>query len=272
MTYLTVCAHDVTEDFEQQILADYKVTVKDRRDEPWSVVFEGDRAALIDMFNRHWADGVADEKLAESSPWLTEALVTSADRAAIENRAMGTLDEGRPAQYVVESIRDFIDEHEDWWDDQVDGAVGEEAKRSLRFWRLALVVPGGANNAATCLKSFVGFVEGGQLDWLDQADVGCLENAVFTEAKGIVDKALGKAIKTNPVALGSVLNEVCYSGKVLSVADGRVTQRVNRDGSTVQHDQKALSVPVAVGDVVEIKYQGGIGKVTERSVEVSQGR
>lgn len=64
------------------------------------------------------------------------------------------------------------------------------------------------------------------------------------------------------------VHEGLFSGQVLEVADGRVTQKVSRDGRTVQHDQKVLSVPVAVGDVVEIKYSAGVGVVSGKEVAV----
>lgn len=63
-------------------------------------------------------------------------------------------------------------------------------------------------------------------------------------------------------ALKDVVNKGVFSGEVLSVVDGIVTQRINRDGATVQHDEKVLLVPVVAGDVVEIKYMGGVGAVS----------
>lgn len=48
-----------------------------------------------------------------------------------------------------------------------------------------------------------------------------------------------------------------FSGRVVSIKDGIVTQKVHRDGRTELHDLRALSRPVAVGEVVDIKYQDG---------------
>jgi hypothetical protein len=46
-------------------------------------------------------------------------------------------------------------------------------------------------------------------------------------------------------ALKDIVNKGVFSGEVLSVVDGLVTQRTNRDGTTAQHDLRVLSVPVA---------------------------
>lgn len=59
-----------------------------------------------------------------------------------------------------------------------------------------------------------------------------------------------------------VVNEGWYSGKVLSVANGVVTQKINRAGKTVRHDATKLSETVKVGDVVDIEYVGLQGKVS----------
>lgn len=54
-----------------------------------------------------------------------------------------------------------------------------------------------------------------------------------------------------------------YSGPVIAISDdGSVTQRVNRDGTTVKHDAKLLSAQVAIGDSVDITYTKGVGQVT----------
>ena len=53
-----------------------------------------------------------------------------------------------------------------------------------------------------------------------------------------------------------------YVGKVLDITDGVVTQKVNRDGSTVRHLMSKLSEPVEMDAVIEISYTGGAGEVT----------
>lgn len=63
-----------------------------------------------------------------------------------------------------------------------------------------------------------------------------------------------------------------HFGRVVSVAGEIVTQRIGRGGETVQHSMSRLSEPVAIGDVVEIKYQLGVGQVGGRAVEIDKGR
>ena len=63
-----------------------------------------------------------------------------------------------------------------------------------------------------------------------------------------------------------------FSGVILDISNGIVSQRVNRDGGTVQHDLSVLSVPVVKGSVVNIKYVGGVGVVSGRGVSVGVGR
>lgn len=72
MTLLIIDAHGLDEEFEALILKDFAVRVKDRTNEPESVVFEGPRDGLIAMFNEHWANDDADNYLAQDSSWLCE--------------------------------------------------------------------------------------------------------------------------------------------------------------------------------------------------------
>ena len=62
-----------------------------------------------------------------------------------------------------------------------------------------------------------------------------------------------------------------FVGEILDVAGSVVTQKIGRDGRTVMHDLKALSAPVAKGEVVDIKYAGGVGVVKERGIEAGVG-
>lgn len=61
-----------------------------------------------------------------------------------------------------------------------------------------------------------------------------------------------------------------YSGKILDVVDGIAIQKTGREGETVRHVLSRLSDPVAIGDVVDIRYKdgrgvvGGRGQVVER--------
>ncbi len=62
---------------------------------------------------------------------------------------------------------------------------------------------------------------------------------------------------------GGVVSHGRFSGIVLDVSlDGFVTQRVNRDGTTVQHTLSALSHHVVPGNVVDVVYLAGVGVVS----------
>ncbi|MEM8519057.1 DNA cytosine methyltransferase [Janthinobacterium sp. CAN_S7] len=76
--------------------------------------------------------------------------------------------------------------------------------------------------------------------------------------KGPLQLDLLSAIELPTVA---VVSKGIHSGRVLSVEDGIVVQKVNREGRTEIHDLRALSMPVEVGQIVDIKYVGGVGQV-----------
>lgn len=67
-----------------------------------------------------------------------------------------------------------------------------------------------------------------------------------------------------------VVQDGVYVGKVLDITHGVVTQKVNRDGSVVQHLMSQLSEPVEVDVVIEIGYTNGIGNVTRTCAQMVQ--
>lgn len=108
-------------------------------------------------------------------------------------------------------------------------------------------------------------------------------NVIGVDAKAIAAEADNAAehvavVVSMPAAQQSLLfadavvSAGMHSGLVLGVVDGIVTQRTNRDGTTKHHDLRALSMPVAVGDVVEIKYAGGVGVVSGKGPAAEVGR
>lgn len=70
----------------------------------------------------------------------------------------------------------------------------------------------------------------------------------------------------------NVTCEGTYVGKVLSVGDGWVEQRINREGETVTHIGQLLSAQPKAGDVVDIRYQGGLGAVRGLEKGMERGR
>jgi hypothetical protein len=67
----------------------------------------------------------------------------------------------------------------------------------------------------------------------------------------------------------SIVSDGKFSGRVLEVVDGIVTQKINREGNMVKHNAHVLSVPVVAGDVVEIAYVGGIGMVSGKDASLA---
>ena len=67
-----------------------------------------------------------------------------------------------------------------------------------------------------------------------------------------------------------VVKEGAFVGPVLSVENGVVTQKINREGGTVCHDASKLSERIDIGDVMDVAYLGGRGVV--KSVELASQR
>lgn len=73
--------------------------------------------------------------------------------------------------------------------------------------------------------------------------------------------------------VSACVSDGVFVGLVMDVsANGVVTQKINRDGDTVQHALSSLSGPVATGFVAEIKYEGGVGVVGSKAAAVAVGR
>lgn len=67
------------------------------------------------------------------------------------------------------------------------------------------------------------------------------------------------------------VREGTYSGRIVSVTDCYVEQKVGRsDAEIVRHDRGSLSMPVSRGDVVDIRYQAGLGYVTSKGQELER--
>ena len=73
---------------------------------------------------------------------------------------------------------------------------------------------------------------------------------------GPIDR-LPSAAVSSPVTV----SQGQFSGPILDVADGLATQRTGRNGATTVHEVSRLSAVVAKGDMVDIRYQGGVGVV-----------
>ena len=77
--------------------------------------------------------------------------------------------------------------------------------------------------------------------------------------------------------LSSLIEDKCnstspvYAGKILDVSEDVVIQKIDREGTTIRHSLAKLSMKVEVGQVVDIKYAGGVGVVSGRGIGVDVG-
>ncbi|MES2946933.1 MAG: GSU2403 family nucleotidyltransferase fold protein [Pseudomonadota bacterium] len=62
-----------------------------------------------------------------------------------------------------------------------------------------------------------------------------------------------------------------YSGKILDISDGLVTQRISRDGTTVVHKMSALTSAVVSGQIADITYADGVGVVWNKGTSRERG-
>lgn len=61
---IAIDAHCADEEFEKSILTDYGVTIVDRKDEPWTIIFEGTPPNLLKMLQDHWESSHDEASLA----------------------------------------------------------------------------------------------------------------------------------------------------------------------------------------------------------------
>lgn len=98
-----------------------------------------------------------------------------------------------------------------------------------------------------------------RFEWLAGA-MAKFQDMPYGELKAAICEAMG------------VVKDGAYSGLVASIGDGLVTQRVNREGAVVRHDESKLSDQVAAGEVVDIRYRDGVGEVKGPAKELGVGR
>lgn len=110
------------------------------------------------------------------------------------------------------------------------------------------------------------------------SETNSLHQKPLVEPVQAIDTSAAQAAlpDSNPVmaqqqfSLLDVVVEGTYSGKVLSVQDGVVTQKINRAGDTVQHEIARLSIGVSPGDIVDINYKNGSGSISNKAVSLER--
>ena len=85
-----------------------------------------------------------------------------------------------------------------------------------------------------------------------------------------MDVKVGHQAVSFAAKVENVVSEGAFSGKVLDVANGVAVQRISREGATVRHALEKLSSPVAIGEVLDIKYVAGAGVVSGRRVGIER--
>ncbi|CAN7780671.1 nucleotidyl transferase AbiEii/AbiGii toxin family protein [Cupriavidus necator] len=94
----------------------------------------------------------------------------------------------------------------------------------------------------------------------------------FDQCAELGRRIIGHALGRQPA--DGLATEGLYVGPILEAEDGIAVQRINSRGDVVRHSSASLTKPVAVGELVEINYRAGIGRVTGQGLkrELSQGR
>jgi len=114
---------------------------------------------------------------------------------------------------------------------------------------------------------FMKSVFAGVTDWL--RDHGFTIPFTNFELQGILHTA-GKWVKQEPIVdtevnlVESTYRSGWFSGKVLGITNGVVTQKIGRGEQTVSHSLDNLSSPVTVGQIIDVQYKNGIGLVCDK--------
>lgn len=96
-----------------------------------------------------------------------------------------------------------------------------------------------------------------------------LEDRDFNEALVEVAERM-KAAKALEAEQAPVVEEGVYSGPILSVEGGMMTQKIDRAGTVIQHDISKLNgVVPKVGEMADIAYKKGVGYIRELETEQS---
>lgn len=75
-----------------------------------------------------------------------------------------------------------------------------------------------------------------------------------------------------PVRDNDQFCEGTFVGPILGIEGQVAMQRINRQGEVVMHSLEALATPVKPGDLVEISYRDGLGRVDELGTDRGIGR
>lgn len=80
-------------------------------------------------------------------------------------------------------------------------------------------------------------------------------------------------IMTPPVPLERLLGVVSqgiFSGPVIGIVDGVLIQKTDREGKTERHDIRLLTRLPLVGEVIDVKYQYGVGVIPGKEIGIER--
>jgi hypothetical protein len=134
---------------------------------------------------------------------------------------------------------------------------------------ISVVAPFMARHGRTFLQR-MGEREAAMRDQFGRIDVLAF-NRSFDDCAEMAKSIIGVALEAPATG---VEQAQLFVGPIVDIGEGEVVQRVNRHGDLHRHRLAVLTAPVALGDLVEIRYQSGVGVVLadgkQRNIE--QGR
>ena len=191
-------------------------------------------------------------------------------------------------QGIVETVCEFINEHPEWWDDQLSSASDKTTRTKLESWVSAMASAVDPAKVKECLSTFVQVVQDGEIDWVDNSAEDCLENILFMQAQTILDPVLEiDSAKIGPVfsvgqrfgfKAGDDVVANGYRGTVAKVCDGQLTGmvEVRLPGGvacmSASFPDCFPAVTNGVEVVVEGRFSGLVEEVTNQFVVQNAGR
>ncbi len=134
---------------------------------------------------------------------------------------------------------------------------------------IAVVAPFMARHGRLFLQR-MGEREGALRDQFERIDVLAF-NRSFDDCAEMAKSIIGVALEAPATRAGQAQ---LFVGPIVDIGEGEVVQRINRHGDLHRHRLAVLTAPVSLGDLVEIRYQSGVGIVLAegKQREIGQGR
>lgn len=253
---------------------------------PWLLEVEWSRKSIASRYAEKLAEGRAGVSPEPSDYHYSFAdHILNKDAYRLDHLANGLNDEGKRVFTAVTGVELPKQQGATWAAIREWGGISLEEDNKNKAWRQVVFERQKlepkvgvdpllwANDKVE--KGFAQLKKVGRETWLVHADgqgfnlskKGTNQTMLvpYLEAKIKYEQARA-ACEPSVAAVEGCVSEGTFSGAVLSVANGVAVQKVSRDGATANHDLSKLSGKVAVGDVLDIKYQGGVGVVGSKAL------